>query len=454
MPRYLTFDLGTTLYKVSLFDDSGNLLDVERATPPLMRTEPGRAEVDPNVFFRALVDAAAALRARSGNWSEVAAVSFATQANSFTFLDSGGVATMPLILWTDQRAASLAHELAQIASIPSLRETTGMPRLGPSLALAKMLWLRRHDPDRLAGAKRLCFISDYLTARLTGMTVSEAGVAGLSGAFDITSLHWRNDLLERLGVWPIAMPSVARAGTDLGPLAPAAARELGLPLTCRFVVGCLDQYAGAIGTGAIEPGSICETTGTVLAAVRCSDSIDLSLPADVYHGPAMEQGRYFQMSFSSTSANLLEWYRNSLVDKPSFEDLSRLAAEADDAVTIEPYRAGEAIENCFRQVRPAHSAGQVVRGIMRCVATSLKAQVSSLAPQTQAIVRSAGGAARSDTWLQMKADALGTTIEAVDCPEPTSLGAAMLAASAVTGRSLSDLANEWVRVRARFTPSN
>ena len=28
----------------------------------------------------------------------------------------------------------------------------------------------------------------------------------------------------------------------------------GLPAECRFVVGCLDQYAGAIGVGNVVPG--------------------------------------------------------------------------------------------------------------------------------------------------------------------------------------------------------
>jgi xylulokinase len=234
-----------------------------------------------------------------------------------------------------------------------------------------------------------------------------------------------------------------------------AAREMGLPGACRFVVGCLDQYAGAIGTGTVEPGRVSETTGTVLAAVRLSGSIDAGLPDDVYQGPAFDDGKFFQMSFSSTSANLLEWYRNTLPDRPSFEELSRLAAEADDAVIIEPYREGEPIESCFRHVRPAeHSAGQVVRGIMRCVAEALKRQVASLSPtETSPVIRSAGGAARSDVWLQIKADVLETTFEAIDCPEPTSLGAAMLAARAVTGRSMQELARDWVRVRARFTPT-
>jgi xylulokinase len=239
----------------------------------------------------------------------------------------------------------------------------------------------------------------------------------------------------------------------LGTLRDEVASEMGVPHSCRFVVGCLDQYAGAIGTGTIDPGRICETTGTVLAAVRCSDRIDLKRPETVFHGPAFDEDKFFQMSFSSTSANLLEWYRNSLPDRPGFEDLSRLAAAANDAVTIEPYREGEPIESCFRHVGKAHSIGQVARGIMRCVAGALKRQIESLSPQRPTVIRSAGGAARSDVWLQIKADILGTTFEAIDCEEPTSLGAAMLACRAITGRSMPELAREWVRVRKTFKPA-
>ena len=42
-------------------------------------------------------------------------------------------------------------------------------------------------------------------------------------------------------------------------------------------------------------------------------------------------------------------------------------------------------------------------------------------------IRCAGGAARSDLWLQIKADVLGVATAATVCPEPTSLGAAVLA---------------------------
>jgi sugar (pentulose or hexulose) kinase len=228
----------------------------------------------------------------------------------------------------------------------------------------------------------------------------------------------------------------------------------GLPVTCQFVVGCLDQYAGAIGTGTITPGAICETTGTVLAAVRCADHLDDDPAANVFQGPAWDENHFWQMSFSSTSANLLEWYRNSLPDKPEYEELSRLAGESRDSdLVIEPFEAGKPMEACFRNVRPAHTRGEIARSIMHRVAKSLKDQVADLSGgKVPSEIRSAGGAARSDVWLQIKANTLGTKFVAMECEEPTSLGAAMLAHHGVTGEPLESIAARWSRVRRTFEP--
>src|SRR5688572_17482560 len=149
--RFLTFDLGTTLYKVALFDDRGNLLGVERAIPPIQHNFYHHAELDADALMSVLRRAALGLRAKTGgDWSDVAAVSFATQANTFTFLDDSGNATIPFILWSDQRALYLEKELAAVRS--------PLPRFGPLLALAKVLWLRRHKPGLLHNAKRFCLL--------------------------------------------------------------------------------------------------------------------------------------------------------------------------------------------------------------------------------------------------------------------------------------------------------
>jgi len=453
--NFLTFDLGTTLYKVAVFDSAGKLLGVERAVPPIEHPAAHRNELLADDFLSTLKKAAFALEMRLGRevWEKIGAVSFATQANTFTLLDKENRPTTPFVLWSDERAADMADNLAKIASLPDFRRTTGMPRFSHFLALAKIAWMRRGKNDFIKDATQLCFLSDYLAAHLTGSEpVTEAGVAALSGALDIRTLQWRDDILAAVDIPPLATPTVRRAGTDLGAIEKSAADAFNLLRDCRVVLGCLDQYAGAIGTGTVLPNMISETTGTVLAAVRCSDRLYEDPAANVFQGPGFDADRFFQMSFSSNSANLLNWYRDRLPFPRSFEELTRDAENAiPPEVQIEPYDSDAGIEASFRNVRPAHTSGQIVRGIMMRVAESLAQQIRDLSGDAEPHeVRSAGGAARNDFWLQMKADTVGVPFVAMDCEEPTSLGAAMLAARAMGLGELPDLTRRWVRVRKRF----
>ena len=230
------------------------------------------------------------------------------------------------------------------------------------------------------------------------------------------------------------------------------ADEIGLPRSCRFVVGCLDQYAGAIGTATVKPARVCETTGTVLAAVRCSEQFRDDPPGDVFQGPSFNPSKWWQMSFSSTSANLLEYYRSQLGESVTFDVLTRQAmtAEPSDLVI---HRFEGSVENSFRDVGPQHTRGQVVRAIMQCVAQSLAEQIRSLCPdKLPSEIRSAGGAAKNDQWLQLKANTLKTAFVSLRCEEPTSLGAAILAGSALGLGDVPTLAAKWVKVRKRFEP--
>jgi xylulokinase len=67
-------------------------------------------------------------------------------------------------------------------------------------------------------------------------------------------------------------------------------------------------------------------------------------------------------------------------------------------------------------------------------------------------MRSSGGGARSEVWLQIKADLLNMPFESTICPEPTSLGAAILAGQALGWGNALELAKQWVRVARSFQP--
>lgn len=456
MPQVLTLDLGTTNFKACLFDEHGQLVALHRQSPVLAQNLPGTWELNPRVFFDTVQNIIHEVGRQSPTGlNAVEAITFATQANSFILLDQNKQPLTPLILWPDARATEL--DIDWHAWEPkNFRKRTGIPQLPYPAIPPKLVWLRTKRPDIYARAAHICNISDFLTLALTGQQVTEAGVAGLSCLLDIKSIEWWPEMVAKLQLDPCVLGKVVRAGTDLGPILPEVAEKLGLPNRCRFIVGCLDQYAGAIGVGNIRAHRVSETTGTVLATVTCAHHVAEDLDPAIFQGPGFMPDFYFRMSFGSTSANLLEWYHDQLPDRPDFSTLSHEASlepyGAGD-LTILPYVENLPIDSCFARIPPKARRGQVVQAIMHAVAHALDGQVKALCtrgmPQE---IRSAGGAARSDLWLQIKADILKIPFIATACDEPTSLGAAILAGQALGLGSVPELCSQWIRQRATFQP--
>jgi xylulokinase len=457
MAKILTIDLGTTYFKTSLFDRSGRLCDTCRMAPPTAAAQAGWLELSGDGFCGVMARGIAELRTRAGgDLSDVEAVTFATQANSFLLLDAEDRPLTPLILWPDRRAAEKEEEVLARCGFAGFFAATGIPHLNLQCMAAKLLWLQEQSPDLWKRTKRLCLISDYLTLLLTGRHVTEAGAAGLTGLVDIHRCRWHPEMLARFGIEADLLPAIVRAGTDLGPLDRQAAERWGLPESCRFVVGCLDQYAGAIGTGNVEPGIISETTGTVLATVQCADRFDGRPQSNVIQGPAFREGLFWRMTFGGVSANYLEWFQGHLPDRPDVDQLISLAesiAPGAEGLRLKTDAGFGDPAEVFDGLAAHHTRGHRVCCILEAVACALADQVAVLcdgSPPKQ--IRCAGGAARSDLWLQIKADVSGVATAATVCPEPTSLGAAVLVQATLGGAEVPAVARQWICLKPPHHP--
>ncbi len=433
MTVVLTFDLGTTFFKAALFDEQEQLLALARCPTPTNTPHPGWAEVDPTAFREAIVHLVTHLREQDRPaLNRVRQVCFATQTNSFVLLDDADQPITPIVLWSDRRVDRLPSEVERMTHDLDFYMRTGVPSLSPLFMGAKLAWLRQHDASLWRRAKRLCLIGDYLTLWLTGEHVTEAGAAGLTGLIDIHALTWRPNAVAVLGLNNITLPRIDRAGARVGRIRPEVSAALGLAHDSELTLGCLDQYAGAVGVGVTEPGVVCETTGTVLATVCLASHFDERLGRrGVFQGPAFREGWYFRMVFSSVSAGLLETLRTRHAPETSYRELDAEAADVPagaEGLSLDLEASEKAGEPVFRNAASHHRRGHRVRAILEGVATALKQQVSAVSGEsTPSEILCAGGGSRSVLWLRIKAEALGVPTVAPDCPEPTCRGAARLA---------------------------
>ena len=104
MDLALGIDLGTSYFKLGLFDRQGRMLGLGRV--PVETTGAARrCELPVERFWSALrAGLGQALSMAGAERSAVRAVSYSSQANTFLLLDSAGEPLTPLVVWSDLRA--------------------------------------------------------------------------------------------------------------------------------------------------------------------------------------------------------------------------------------------------------------------------------------------------------------------------------------------------------------
>ena len=459
MASVLVIDLGTTYFKFTRFDRDGRLCATVSLAPPLCSPRPGRLELEVDAFCEVLIRGIGQLRERAGeaDWAAVEAISFATQTNSFLLMDAAGKPLTPILLWPDRCGGSGRGGTAAVRRGGLCHDDRGTPAqsllhdrqapLAPAPPCVRMAVDAEAVPDQ-----RLPGLAHDRRARHRGRRL---GLDGLGG-YPRTPMVAGNarPAGNRRSLFAGRAPCRERPGKD----SPRVGGEVRTAADVSLHPGSvLDQYAGAIGCGNVLPGLISETTGTVLAAVAFAESRGEDLGPSVFQGPAFASNSYYRMAFGEVSANYLESYRNSLCDRPDFALLAALAEEVApgaDGLRLNTNDPPPSAADLFTGRTPPHSRGQAVRSIFEAVAVALRGQVHWLGQQALLVeIRSAGGAVRSDLWLQIKADVLGVSFRGSQCPEPTSLGAAILAEATRSGAEVPQIAGQWYVWAIRIIPT-
>ncbi len=410
MSLLLGIDLGTSYFKVGLFDSTGALRGLGRVAVDPESPAPGRIELSVANFWERLRRAlGAALKEAGASAEEIAGISYSSQANTCVLLDSNGSALTPLVFWNDQRVGSLAIPLVEFGHSAEHRRATGLTGVSPGRAPAKWQWFARHEPALWSRARHAMTVSDFLTFALTGQRAGDASTAALTGLYDLGARAWWSEALVAFGIDPDRLSDPLAPGAVCGRTRSQARELLGVPSGIPFAVGALDHHAAAIGSGIGEFAEASVSTGTVLAALVLVDEV---VPApQCIHGSHTDGRRFYRLAFDPAGAGQLEEYQRRSAPGLTIEELIRRAEHA-----------GAASEES------ADPHGVAVRALLERIVAAQQALLESvMGGASPRSIAATGGGARSPLLLQMQADRLGTPIVTTHCSERACLGAALFA---------------------------
>lgn len=445
----LVLDVGTTSLKGALLKEDGTPLKAGQRALTLLSsaTSAIHHETDAWDWIRRIRDLCAELELSPKRRPEAIVVS----GNGPTLVPVGSDdrPLHPALLWMDRRC---------IEEAATISEMNGF-YVDPTFYLPKALWFFRHAPETYEKTKYFFSCSEYVDYLLTG------NAATIFPTEDYKRYFWTQESVSKLGMEWEKFPNPIRLGTHMGDTTEQAWRLLGVPPGVPVYAGGPDFIVSIIGTGTVKAGRACDRAGTSEGINLCTDRA-ISDPRLLCVRHVID-GYHNVSGMVSTSGRALQWFKEitgneDLPFATLLEDIRAVPAGSNKLIFL-PYLAGERApiwdpnaRGAFIGLTMNHGTREMMRAVVESVGFAIRDIVTVMEETGLQVsdMRITGGQAKSDTWIQIKADVTGKRF-LLPVMKDAELGGDLCIALFGLGRceSLAEAAEMAVQIEKVFEPN-
>ncbi|WP_226341178.1 FGGY family carbohydrate kinase [Gemmobacter serpentinus] len=453
-PILLALDCGTTAVKAAAFAADGRMIATAERANGALRRDGVRVEQDMTVTrdeaFAALRDCVAQIDAVARG--RIVGLVLTGQGDGLWPVDAAGQPVGHAMTWLDGRARGLVAEMG-----PQLDAVQAITGSRPTAAAAslQLLWLQRHDPDRLAAIRHALRLKEWLLLCLTGQIAGEP-----TAALPVWGRWQTGDVVAEvsdhlgLGRGIDLLPPFAPVGQCRAPLSSAAAAAIGLSEGLPVLLGPGDVQATFIGMGlgtrpGVQRGSIFGTS-SIHACLQNDPSVMTEAPAGaMVQRFALGEG-YLCFHPSFNGATLLHHLARQ------FRDLPNPALPAWSGLILHPFLepggerapwtdpdAKSAILGLTASTTPAEIAW-MGREALAFVACHSHAMLGGRDGQQNGALSLGGGLAADPHFAQFLATTLGCPVQRNTAGHAGLRGLAAIGARYLLGATAGDLGTRWL----------
>ncbi len=438
-------DCSTSACKAVVWDCHGNAIAKGACSLSLITPQPTWHEQSAESWWTATVQALRqAVSQVDSKW--LRALCIAHQRETFVPVDEQGQPLTNGILWMDERARDLLPGLERSFGQQDFHRQTGK-RLSVNLTIAKIAWLKEHQPDVFARTFKYLDVHSFLVHRLTGLYRTGWGCADPTGMFDMQRNCWAETVLSQVGIRPDQLPEVYPPGTIVGTVVPSAAEACGLPAGLPVVAGIGDGQASGVGVNITCPGDAYLSLGTSVISGTWSDQYVVDSAFRTMTGGI--PGTYLLETVLLGGGYTVSWFMEKMAGQPG-QDGAPLQDYYDRAASaVPPGSAGLMVVPYWNSVlgpywdpaasgivvgwRGIHQLPHLYRAILEGIAFEQRLYMLGVEKALGQFVKryiAIGGGAQSDVWCQIIADVTNKPVFRATTSEATALGAGILAATA------------------------
>lgn len=470
MQQYiLSFDQGTTSSRAIVFDKNGAIFSTAQKEFTQIFPQPGWVEHDANEIWSTQIGVAAEAITKAGlSIQHIAAIGITNQRETTVVWDKKtGIPVYNAIVWQDRRTADYCDQLKAAGHAKLIQEKTGLI-VDAYFSATKVKWIL----DNVAGARERAMngellmgtIDTWLVWKLTNGQVHVTDVSNASRTmlYNIHSLQWDQDLLERFSIPAAMLPQVKSSSEIYGYTQSILTSH---PVPIAGIAG--DQQAALFGQQCTQPGMVKNTYGTGCFMLMNTGEKPVASTNQLLTTIAWQVNGVTHYALEGSvfiAGAVVQWLRDGLKIIRTSAEIETLAGEVSSAegVYVVPAFAGLGAPYWNQ-----HARGTIV-GITRGTTSAhiARAAVESIAFQTMDVLKAMeadsgisikelrvdGGATVNNMLMQFQADLLQTAVVRPTTVETTALGAAYLAGLAVGfWSSVSEIQSIWEKDRV-FSP--
>ena len=442
MKYVLGIDVGTTGTKTLLFSENGELLGHAYQGYDLITPQVGWSEQKATDWWDAIVKTVNEVVAAAGTdvGKNVAGISLSLQGGTFVPVDKDFKPLTNARVWNDHRCEKEHEEfLKEVGEAGLMYQKTGWS-LGKGLLALEIRWMKNNENDLYNRTHMFLSVPSYVSYQMTGIPACDFSDAGIDQTGNVREEKYDADLLKFMGIDETRLPKLVHTGDVIGHLTEEAAKELSLTTDCVLVAGAHDQYAVALGSGAVDSGDILIGSGTCWVVTALAD--EANFESGIAQSKSAVPGLWGSCWSLSSGGVCLDWFRKSvaLVDpeiRISYDELNTIVPDrkaAEDGLFFYPfsgYASGRRSfgKAAFLGLDLSHDRYDMMRAIMEGVAFQIKGMMSyfKAQPDPEDGLRLAGGATKSALWCQIVADITGYPVRVPEVADLACVGAAVLA---------------------------
>lgn len=446
---FLGLDIGTGGCKAVVFSAEGKELAASYREYPLIRPNPGWAELDSNNVIQKCFEVIREINVMIED--PVQAMCISSQGEAFTPIDLHGNILNNAMVSTDTRAHDLSVSWSRKFGEEKIYRITGhTPH--PLFTLYKILWLKENKPTIWANTYQFLCFEDLFQYKVGIEPHISWPLAGRTMIFDITSHQWNKEILEVLELSSSQLAKPLASGEIAGYIELSFAQTLGFKNPVMVVAGGHDQTCAALGAGITKSGMCMYATGTVECFCPILDIATFTEELRKNNLCCYDftiKGKYTTVAYSLTGGNILLWMRDELgheeMSKAGMTGinaysllLDQMHEEPTDLLVL-PYFSSTGTpyfdtnaKGSIIGLQLTTQKSEITKALLEGVALEMKLNLELMEQSGMKIdlFIATGGGTRNKRWTQLKADVLNKSIITRNIKETGCYGAAMLAASA------------------------